>query len=94
MVESTCLGGEHRLTRQPRVSHDEVWTVALTKKQNKKNLYTSRNLLPNSVVFSFVEIFKNKHCLSSFFIQIRQKKYHFIYYFLDKMCVKYNEHKL
>lgn len=58
MVESTCLGGEHRLTRQPRVPHDEVWTVALTKKQ-KKNLYTSRNLLPNSVVFSFVEIFKN-----------------------------------
>lgn len=59
MVESTCLGGEHRLTRQPRVSHDEVWTVALTKKKKKKKLYTSRNLLLNSVVFSFVEIFKN-----------------------------------
>lgn len=58
-MESTCLGGEHGLTRQPRVFHDEVWTVALTKKQTKKNLYTSRNLLPNSVVFSFVEIFKN-----------------------------------
>lgn len=37
------------------------WSVdsGFNKKTKKKNLYTSRNLLPNSVVFSFVEIFKN-----------------------------------
>lgn len=48
MVESTCLGGEHRLTRQPRVFHDAVCTVEF--------LSIALISLTNHVVFSFHEI--------------------------------------
>lgn len=50
-MESTCLGGEHRLTRQPRVFLDKVCIVAY-----KKCLYIACVSLSNDVVLSFAEI--------------------------------------